>query len=130
MPTPFPSEIFHGTYPAANELAKTSNFTITKTLNGTLFTNSGAAGAVVFTLPALSPYLAFRFRVVADQDVTVASAAGDDMVAFNDASADSVAFSTSGQKIGGGLFIYSNAAGTKWIVENESAGANTVTVAT
>ena len=129
--TPFPSELFHGGYPCANEVAKTANYTITKLENGTLFTNTGAEAAVVFTLPALSPFLYFRFMVTADQSVTVSSAAGDDMVVFNDATADSVAFSTSSEKIGGSLLIFSNSAGTKWYVNQVSAGsAHTLTVAT
>ena len=84
----------------------------------------------MFTLPALANGYKFGFRVQADQTITVASAAGDDMVAFNDASADSVAFSTGGAKVGGLVVVYTNPAGTKWIVEDHSAGANTITVAT
>lgn len=117
-------------YPIMREVAKTADYTVVAADNGTTFTNTGAAGAVVFTLPALAPGLAFEFRVVADQNVTVASVAGDDMIVFNDAAADSVAFSTAGQKIGGGVLVFSNAAGTKWYVRNASAGANTITVAT
>ena len=71
----------------------------------------------------------FGFRVAADQTVVVQSAAGNDIVAFNDATASSVAFQTGGAKVGGFFVIYSNPAGTAWIVENRSTGANTVTVA-
>lgn len=111
------------------EIAKTADYTVTEADNGTLFTNTGAGGAVIFTLPALQAGLVYEFLVVADQTVTVASAAGDDIVAFNDASADSLAFSTGGQKIGGHLVLRTNAAGTKWYVDNLSPG-NTITVAT
>jgi len=120
-------------YPNANmlESAKTANYTVLTTDNGTLFTNTGASGAVVFTLPTLAAGLVYEFLVTADQSVTVASAAGDDMVVFNDATADSVAFSTSSEKIGGSLLIFSNSAGTKWYVNQVSAGsAHTLTVAT
>ena len=48
---------------------------------------------------------------------------------LNNAVANSVAFSTGSQKIGGAFMVYSNPAGTKWIVINESAGSNTITVA-
>jgi hypothetical protein len=61
--------------------------------------------------------------------VTVASSEGSNLVALNNASASSVAFSTGSGKIGGGFRIYSNPAGTKWFVENASAGSNTITVA-
>lgn len=109
---------------------KTADYTVIASDNFTLFDNTGAGGAITFTLPTLANGYLFGFRVQADQNVTVASAAGDDMVVFNDASADSVAFSTSGEKIGGFFAIFSNPGATKWIVQNLSAGANTVTVAT
>lgn len=128
--TPLFGEVYYGYYPCKAELAKTANYTILQQETGSLYTNTGATGAIVFTLPTLSAYLAFRFLVVADQSVTIASAAGDDMVVYNDASADSVAFSTSGQKIGGSVLVFANGAGTKWYVFNTSAGANTITVAT
>ena len=111
------------------ERAKATDYTVTTSDMGVLFTNTGAAGAVNFTLPAIEAGLAFEFQVVADQDLTVTSAAGDDMVAFNDAAADSVAFSTAGQKIGGRLLVHANDAGTLWYVRNMSPG-NTITVAT
>lgn len=117
-------------YPWKRQISKTAAYTVVAADNFTLFDNIGATGAVTFTLPALANGYLFGFLVQADQNVTVASAAGDDMVAFNDASADSVAFSTSGEKIGGLFAVYTNPAANKWIVENRSAGANTVTVAT
>jgi len=108
----------------ANEVAKTANYTITRAETGTRFTNTGATGAVQFTLPALSPNLVYGFLVIADQSVTVVSAAGTDIVWANNAGKSSLAFSTSSEKIGGALRFTSNQAGTKWYVENESAGAN------
>lgn len=117
-------------FPWKRFVSKTADYTVVANDNFTLFDNVGASGAVTFTLPTLANGYFFGFRVQADQNVTVASAAGDDMIAFNDASADSVAFSTSGEKIGGMVVVYSNPGATKWIVENRSAGANTVTVAT
>lgn len=106
-----------------------SPYQVLSTDNGTLFDNVGATGSVTFTLPALANGYLFGFRVQADQTVTVASLAGTDMIAFNNVSASSVAFSTGGSKIGGQVWIYSNPGATKWIVENHSAGANTITVA-
>lgn len=107
---------------------KTANYTITALDNLTLFMNTGATGAVTFTLPTLANGLMFGFRVVADQAVTVASAAGNDIVAFNDAAASTLAFSTGGQLVGGGLQIFSNPGATAWIAINQSAGTNTITV--
>lgn len=109
---------------------KTADYTVVANDNFTLFTNTGASGAITYTLPTLANGYFFGFSVVADQTITVASAAGDDMVVFNDASADSVAFGTSGEKIGGLFAVFSNPGATKWHVMNLSAGANTVTVVT
>jgi len=109
---------------------KTAAYTLVANDNFTLFDNVGATTAITFTLPTLANGYLFGFSVQAAQNVTVASSAGDDMIAYNDASADSVAFSTGGSLIGGQVWVYSNPAGTKWIVEDHSAGANTITVAT
>lgn len=116
-------------FPWINFVSKTADYTVVSTDNYTLFDNVGAAGAVVFTLPTLANGLFYGFRVQADQSVTVTSAEGTNVVAFNNASATSVAFSSGGAKIGGMVYVYANPGATKWIVENHSAGANTVTVA-
>ena len=109
---------------------KTASYTVVANDNFTLFDNVGAGGAVTFTLPVLANGYCFGFRVEADQNVTVASNEGDNMIAINDASADSVAFSTGAGRIGGMVIVYTNPGATKWIVENASAGTNTITVAT
>lgn len=109
-----------------NEVAKTSNYTVLAKDAGTRFTNTGASGAVTFTLPTLTVGLAFEFCVVADQTVTIASAAGDDIVAPNDASADSIAFSTGGDKVGACVQVLSNGAGTKWLIRKMCGNAMTV----
>lgn len=94
--------------------AKTADYTVKPYESGTLFTNRGASGTVIFTLPA-SPVLglSYGFYCVANQTLTVASAAGDDMVAINDAAADSVSFATSSLKIGGMFELYYD--GTGWL---------------
>lgn len=86
-------------------VAKTADYTITAADHGTTFTNYGAAGAVNFTLPTIATGLKFDFLVLANQNVTVTSAAGDDIVIINDLQADSVAFSTSSQIIGARLSV-------------------------
>ena len=110
--------------------SKTTSYTVVANDNYSLFDNVGAGGAVTFTLPAIANGYLFGFRVQADQTITVASNEGDNMIVLNDASADSVAFSTGSQKIGGMVVVYTNPDATKWIVENRSAGTNTITVAT
>ncbi len=116
-------------YPWKRFQSKIANYTLVANDNYSVFDNVGATGAITLTLPALANGYYFGFRVQADQTVTIASNEGTNMVAYNNASASSVAFSTGGQKIGGMVYVYTNPGATKWIVENGSAGANTVTVA-
>lgn len=114
--------------PQRNEVAKTASYTVVAGDVGTFFTTTGASGAVVFTLPAIAAGLYFWFLNTVDQSMTVTSAAGTDIVTFDNAEATSLAFSTSSEKIGGFLFVQANQAGTKWYAQNLSF-ANTVTVA-
>lgn len=118
------------TFPWIRFQTKTADYTVVSTDNLSLFLTTGASDAVAFTLPTLANGLMFGFKNTVNQNMTVASAAGDDMIVFNDLTADSVAFSTSGEKIGGGVIVFSNPGATAWIVCNYSAGANTITVAT
>lgn len=108
---------------------KTANYTIVAGDNLTLFTNLGATGEVDFTLPAIANGYSFLFNCEVDQTLKVISNEGANMITINNAVANSVAFSTAGQRIGGGFQIYTNSAGTKWIVSNTSAGTNAITVA-
>lgn len=129
----FFDDIFHMQgnhyFPWKRFQSKTADYTVVANDNFSLFDNVGAGGAVNFTLPSIANGYLFGFRGQADQTITVTSAEGNNMVAFNDVSASSVAFSTSGEKIGGMFVVFSNPAANKWIVQNVSAGANTVTVA-
>ncbi len=108
---------------------KTTSYSVVASDNFTLFDNLGAAGAVTFTLPSIANGYFFGFRVQTDQNVIVSSAEGSNIIALNNASASSVAFQTGSGRIGGMFYIYSNPAANKWIVENASAGSNTITVA-
>ena len=110
------------------QITKTADYTAVTADNGTLFDNAGASATVNITLPTLAVGLAMGISVVADQTLTITSAAGNDIVAFNDASASSLSFGTSSAKVGGQLWLMANPAGTKWLVQNRSAGANTVTI--
>jgi len=106
------------TYPI---VAKVNSYTILAEDGGTLFTNLGAAGAVTFTLPALSEVVdgwSCEFQVAADQNFIVAAAAADvdRMVVFNDAAADSIAFQTAAERIGGGLLAIADVTNSKWYV--------------
>lgn len=109
------------------EVDKATNYQVLVTDNGTLFTASAAAN---FTLPAIAQGLAFEFLNMADSNMAVVSTEGDNIVWDNDASCDSLAFSTTSHKIGGRLRFRANAAGSKWHVENLSPATCTVTAAT
>jgi len=120
-------------FPWVDIVAKTADYTVTEADNNTLFTNRGAAGAVIFTLPTTAKKgLRYGFHVIADQSVTVASGTADTMISFNDAAADSVAFSTASEKIGGRFVVEGD--GTGWMVTASAFGlgatAQTVTTAT
>lgn len=115
---------------ASNIVAKTADYVMAAAtdLSGTLFTNRGAAGAVTFTLPAITAALAqtyFDFVGVANQTFTVAAAAGT-VVTFNNAAATSVACSTAGAKIG--AHIRATCDGTSWHLNGDTVGV-TYTVA-
>lgn len=110
------------------EVAKTADYTVVAADVGTLFTTTGAAGAVNFTLPALAAGLGpFEFINTANQNMTV-TAPANKLVTFNNATATSVAFSTAGNKIGARVRVWCNQAGTFYYMQNLSPG-NTITVA-
>ncbi len=119
MPTPSTEQstmpLYHGKAPMVDSngilanfswsprvVAKTAAYTCVAKDSGTYFTTTGATAAVTFTLPAINtgPWIMYFINTV-DLDMTVASAAVDTINTFNDVAADSVAFSTSGEKIGG-----------------------------
>ena len=106
--------------------AKAADYTVTAAETGRVFTTTGATGAVNFTLPAKATGLVYTFLNTVDQNMTITSDAVDTIVTFNDVAADSVAFSTVGEKIGAAAMAICD--GTKWIVVN--LGTHTATVAT
>lgn len=110
--------------------AKTADYTIAAGDSGKVFTTTGATGAVIFTLPAASAtYTGFDIYVVntVDQDMTISGTAGE-LIFKNDVAANTLAYSTSGEKIGGGWHIVCN--GAKWICMPLAEEAQTITVTT
>ena len=97
-------------------VAKTIDYQLVNgTDNGKLFTNLAAAGAVNFTLPAtLQRGFNVRFMIEANQTVTITAPAGK-LVAFNNAAATSIAFSTAGEKVGTAVEIIVNSDATKYL---------------
>jgi hypothetical protein len=117
-------------FPWKQIVTKTANYTIQPSDNFTLFNNFGAVVPVTFTLPAIASgnayYFGFSAEVLA-QNLLVTSAEGGNIIGFNNITANTVAFQSGGAIAGGFFAIYNNPGSTKWIVENRSAGANTVT---
>ena len=113
-------------------VAKTAAYTVKDTESGTIFTTEGATAAVVFTLPdpaAVDSGTFYIFYNAEDFDMTVTSGATDEMVAFNDDTADGVAFSTTSEKIGGAILVFGN--GTLWYAAGLlGQDSQTITVAT
>lgn len=108
-------------------VAKTADYTVVAADNYSHFFTLGAAGAVVFTLPAITGCRGYRFRFtnVVDQNMTVTAPSGK-LVTFNNAAATSVAFSTAGNKIGASVEIVGLPDSSKYAVL--AHGANTMTV--
>lgn len=76
--------------------------------SGTVYVVTGGSG-VTFTLPAVGTTgLEYTFCNGADQNMTI-TAPTDKLVTLNDAAATSIAFSTSGIKIGNCATVYSSA---------------------
>lgn len=111
-------------------IAKTADYMITAAVDqsGTVFTNRGAGGAVIFTLPAPSQALAgvyYEFEGVANQNMTVSAGTGLG-VSLNNATCASLAASTSNLKIG--AHILAKCDGTSWLLLGDTVGC-TYTVA-
>lgn len=121
--------------PKMNVVAKTANYTILSASDpsGTVFTNRGAAGTIIYTLPAPSLALAgvyYDFLTIVAQIITVATATVDTLITDADAAADSLSTTA---RIGVALRVYCD--GTSWIAVLASgvpaaAFAQTGTVAT
>lgn len=112
--------------------AKTASYSIKPEDIGVLFTNRGASGAVVFTLPpnaSIASGWFCEFFVVANQSFQVKSDTADTMVCFNDAAADSITFNTSNERIGAGVRCIWD--GTGWLTfVHLGAETQTPTIAT
>lgn len=107
-------------------VAKTAAYTVVPSDNGTDFTNTGATGTVIFTLPAVatSAGMRLRFHAVADYTVTVTAPSGT-AVTYNNAAATSLSLQTGSGIIGGR--IDADCDGTYWHLVG--VGPHTHTVA-
>ena len=97
-------------------IAHASSATLTIGESGACITTEGSTGAVTLTLPAVATSKGVHYWFVNGEDQNMVIAApSDTMVTFNDVAADSVAFQTSNEKVGGGAFAYCD--GTKWFMQ-------------
>ena len=97
-------------------IAHASSASLTIGESGALITTEGSSGAVTLTLPAVASSKGVHYWFVNGEDQNMIIAApSDTMVTFNDVAADSVAFQTSNEKVGGGVFTYCD--GAKWFVQ-------------
>lgn len=99
--------------------AKTASYQVVAGDIGTLFTNRGASGAVTFTLPAVADVWTGWWCEVfaaAAQNVVVASAgSNDNLTTFNDLTADTITWSTSGEIVGASVRVTWD--GTGWLCQ-------------
>lgn len=118
-------------------IAKAASYTVKPPLDspGTVFTTAGATGAITFTLPTPGPGTRgwwYRFKNLVDQNMIVAAGVADTLICFNDLTADSLAASTSGEKIGAEIEVecVETTPGTFRWTASGVAVAHTYTVAT
>lgn len=112
-------------------VTKTAAYTVKAEESGTFFLTTGATAAVAFTLPAITdgPWV-FFFINTADVNMTVASETVDTLIAYNDLTADSVAFSTASEKIGGGMMAYCDGTSAGVVLLLGDGRYQTATIAT
>ena len=104
--------------------AKTAAYTVLVSENGVIFTNEGATASVAFTLPAATN-LPIGFEVsfygLSAYGFSVASnSSADNIVAKNDAGADTITCTTTSLMIGAAVRVIWS--GTKWLSFAASAG--------
>lgn len=98
-------------------VAKTAAYTLKANDEDKLFINEGAGAGVTFTLPPTADVVdgwSASFMATAGQAITVAAPSGK-LVAFNSATANSIAFSTASEIIGSGVTVIYSAAAGKYI---------------
>lgn len=113
--------------PVYTVTAKTANYTVAAADFGTIFTTRGAGAAVTFTLPAVTNNAGewVEFYALANFNMIVAGP-DEGLVVKNDLTADSIAYQTANEIIGGGFRAVCD--GTSWIVVPLAEELQTVTI--
>jgi len=110
-------------------VAKTTDYSILGSESGTVFTSQGATTDIEFTLPAVATagdgFVCWVFN--AEDIECLVTAPADTLIAFNNATADGISFTTASNQAGGGFMFVCD--GTFWMAGcfRGDAGA-TVTV--
>jgi len=113
-------------------VAKTADYTLTVDDTGCIFTNTGETDLLTLTLPAVANNRGLRYGVYVTNDagISIASAAGDDIVCDNDAAADSVTVSTTGKCIGTFIEILGVGGSAWYTITHLAASDHVITIAT
>ena len=145
MPTPSTAQthmkLYNGMAPAVdanglvdniaykvNVINKVAAYTVLASESGSIFNTTGATASVTFTLPTKADGLVYYFYVGADFEVLVTADAANTMMAFNDVTATSVAFTTASEHVGGCFMVFTD--GTWWYASAMlGADSQTITVA-
>lgn len=120
-----PAKSFTGSYIQGKQIkAKTAAYTVTVAEDGVIFTTRGATVSVTFTLPAVTDIpigTQYIFYNVSSYGMVVASnGSSDNIVAKNDAGADSITCTTTSLMIGAAVQVIWD--GTGWLSFAISAG--------
>lgn len=94
--------------------AKTGNYTVLVADSNTLFTNEGAGGAIILTLPTAVVGLIYEFYVQVAQTLTITASAGD---TIRNAGSVSSAAGTAYANTVGNLVKITAINATEWVVE-------------
>jgi hypothetical protein len=95
--------------------AKPAGYTVTAADSGTVFTTTGATGAVTFVLPTTpAKGLRYRFLNTVNQNMVIQAASGK-LIGLNNAAATTLTFSTASNKIGAGAEVMADETGGFWI---------------
>ena len=98
----------------------TNTMVVTPAMNGALII-CDHSGAQTITLPTLFKGAVYEFYNTVDQNLTINGATGT-ISKVNSAAANSIAYSTSSQKIGAHCRVQANADATKWLCTTLSVG--------
>ena len=123
---------FQGVAQGARTIKNVSvDTTLTQAESGSIILVVGSTGAVNITLPAITKGKPFEFEIIncSDQNLTVTAETADTINTYNDLAADSVAFSTASEKIGGAFRVVCDGV-TLCVLARPATIYQTVTIAT